>query len=71
MQGLFCFVDENPHDPSLASHHLISGMRAILADIWERNVWPGRKLKLIVFDTSMKEKHLVLSIFQVHVESTC
>jgi hypothetical protein len=75
MQGLFCFVDENPHDASLASAHLINGMRAILADIWERNVRPGRKLKLIVFDTSMqvpKEKlHLVLSIFQVHVESTC
>jgi len=75
MQGLFCFVDENLHDASLSSPHLINGMRAILADIWERNVQPGRRLKLIVFDTSMQvpeEKlHLVLSIFQVYVESTC
>jgi hypothetical protein len=70
MQGEFWFVDES-RQVSNSSPHLIDGTEVILADIWERNVWSGRVLKMIIFDDtvrlSRRELDMVHKTWDTHV----
>ena len=69
--GEFWFVDEDETKTDYPSPHQINGTAAILADIWEKNVAPGRRLRMALFDDSVRlsraELDLIHKTWQSHV----
>ena len=72
MRGEFWFVDDENSSSDLSSPHLIGESRVILADVWDNNVRPGRRLRMVVFDGDVRitrdELALIHETWKTHVK---